>query len=75
MSLLRGFVHYIITPDEAGVKGENGKTPLPGGGSGVSAKGFGKKRGRKEDLGPERKRLTASATFLLLRYPGVLNID
>jgi len=73
--LLHGFFPYIITPGETVVKGENGKTPLPGGGSGVSAKGFGKKRGRKEDLDRERKRLTASATFLLLRYPGVLNTD
>ena len=43
---------------------------------GVSAKGFGKKRGRKEDLrGYERRRLTASATFLLLEYILVLNIE
>ena len=43
--------------------------------AGDSAKGFGKKRGRKEDLRRERMRLTASATFLLLGYFLVLNIE
>jgi len=51
-----------------------GKTPAATCHRGNSAKEFGKKRGRKEDLGYERTRLTASATFLLIRYRFVLNI-
>ena len=60
------------------------KSPVAVTAPGISAKGFGKKRGRKEDLRsygnaessfPERLRLTASATFLLLRYFLVLNIE
>ena len=41
--------------------------------TGVFRLGFGKKRGRKEDLHKERRRLTASVTFLLLRYLSGLN--
>ena len=52
------------------------KSPVAVTTPGVSAKGVGKKRGRKEDLrGFERRRLTASATFLLLEYFLVLNIE
>jgi len=40
--------------------------------SGVPIKGFGKKRGRKEDL-RERPRLTASVTFLFIDYGIDLN--
>ena len=41
--------------------------------SGVFRLGFGKKRGRKEDLHKERRRLTASVTFLFIRYLPDLN--
>ena len=41
--------------------------------SGAFRLGFGKKRGRKEDLHKERRRLTASVTFLFIRYLPDLN--
>ena len=44
------------------------RTPLLTQG-GPFAKGVRKKRGRKEDLRRERRRLTASATFLVYRLP------
>ena len=47
---------------------KNGKIPLQTQRH-FSRKGSKKKRGRKEDLRRERKRLTASATFLAFKIP------
>ena len=59
-----------------GRKKDKEKPPVAVTAPGVSAKGFGKKRGRKEDLRSWKGlRLTASVTFLLLRYFLVLNIE